>query len=422
MDAFVARQPIFDRSRKLIAYELLFRSDTGRNEFDGTEAASATRQVIANTLLSIGWENILCGKQAFINFDRSLLIAGLYSVLPRESVVLEILESVTPDDELLAACREIQRQGYGIALDDFVDDPRYEPLLRMAKLIKVDMRTTSKQEQERLLKSYRPRGIALLAEKVETHEEFNWARRAGYDLFQGYFFARPIVVRGKQIPAAKIACLNLLAEMQHSDLDFERLETLISEDVALSYKLLRYANSPLFCGYTEIHSVIHALVLLGEANIRHWVALAALSTMAAGKPSELITHSLVRARFCERVAQMARIPEYKLGFLMGLFSLLDALIDMPLQEALNQVSVVPAIARPLLGVSQEHDAFGDVYELVRRYEVGEWTTVAAMASKLKIEASAVSEAYAEATLWAQQALHANDRANESRRQTPSRTS
>src|ERR1700694_391365 len=181
MDAFVARQPIFDRARKLIAYELLFRSDTGRNEFDGTEAASATTQVIANTFLSIGWENILCGKQAFINFDRSLLIAGLYSVLPRESVVLEILESVTTDDELVAACQEIHRQGYTIALDDFVDHPRYEPLLRMAKLIKVDMRTTSKQEQERLLQTYRPRGVALLAEKVETHEEFNWARRAGYD-------------------------------------------------------------------------------------------------------------------------------------------------------------------------------------------------------------------------------------------------
>jgi len=164
MDVFVARQPIFDRSRKLIAYELLFRSDSVRNESSGTEAAPATTQVIANTLFSIGWENILCGKQAFINFDRSLLIAGLHSVLPPESVVLEILESVTPDDELVAACQEIHRQGYTIALDDFADDPRYEPLLRIAKLIKVDMLATSRQEQERLLQIYRPRGVALLAE------------------------------------------------------------------------------------------------------------------------------------------------------------------------------------------------------------------------------------------------------------------
>jgi len=160
----VARQPIFDRSRKLIAYELLFRSDSVRNESSGTEAAPATTQVIANTLFSIGWENILCGKQAFINFDRSLLLAGLHSVLPPESVVLEILESVTPDDELVAACQEIHRQGYTIALDDFADDPRYEPLLRIAKLIKVDMLATSRQEQERLLQIYRPRGVALLAE------------------------------------------------------------------------------------------------------------------------------------------------------------------------------------------------------------------------------------------------------------------
>jgi c-di-GMP-related signal transduction protein len=414
MDVFVARQPIFDRSRHLVAYELLFRSDAICNKFDGTAAARATTQVIANSLLSIGWENMLGGKQAFINFDLSLLLAGLHSVLPRESVVLEILESVTPDQDLVAACQELHQQGYAIALDDFVDDPRYEPLLRMAKLIKVDTRTTSKQEQERLLRTYHPRGLALLAEKVETHEEFNWARRAGYDLFQGYFFARPMLVRGKQIPVAKITCLKLLAEMQHTDLDFECLQMLISPDVALSYKLLRYANSPLFCGYAGIRSVKQALVILGEANIRHWVALAALPTMAADKPSELITHSLVRARFCERLAFAAGIPEYKLGFLMGLFSLLDALIDLPLEEALNQVSVPSAITRPLLGTSPENDAFGSVYELVCRYEVGEWSAVTTVASKLKILVSEVGQAYAEATLWAQHALHSNIRANESR--------
>jgi len=415
MEVFVARQPIFDRSRELVAYELLFRADGVRNEFNGAEAATATTQVIANTLLSIGWENILCGKRAFINFDRSLLMDGLHSVLPRESTVLEILESVTPDEELVAACQELNRQGYDLALDDYVDDPRYEPLLRIAKIIKVDIRTTSRPEQERLLRVYKPRGLALLAEKVETHEEFDWCWRAGYDLFQGYFFTQPVLMRGKQIPAAKIACLNLLAEMQHPDLDFDRLQALISEDVSLSYKLLRYANSPLFPGYSEIRSVKQALVILGEANIRQWVVLAALPAMAAGKLGELITHSLVRAAFCERVARAAGLSEYKLGFLMGLFSLLDALIDMPLQEALNQMSVVPAITRPLLGTSREHDAFGNVYELVRQYEAGDWAGVAAAASRLKIQVSAVSQAYAEATHWAQQAQHANARANDSRR-------
>lgn len=417
MDVFVARQPIFDRSRELVAYELLFRSDGVHNEFNGNNTSSRpTTQVIGNTLLSIGWDNILCGKQAFINFDRTSLMDGLHSVLPRESTVLEILETVTPDEELIAACQELHRQGYKIALDDFVDDPRYEALLRISALIKVDIRTTSKEEQERLLRTYRPRGLAVLAEKVETHEEFHWAWRAGYDLFQGYFFTQPVVIRGKQIPAAKVVCLNLLSEMQHADLDFDRLQALISEDVSLSYKLLRYANSPLFCGYAEIRSVKQALVILGESNIRHWVALAALPAMAADKPGELVTHSLVRASFCERLARVAGVPDFKLGFLMGLFSLLDALVDMPLKDALNQVSVVPAITRPLLGTSQEHEAFGKVYELVCRYEVGEWAAVAELASKLKIPVSEVGQAYTAATLWAQQALRASDAPKERRRQ------
>ncbi len=411
MDVFVARQPIFDRSRKLIAYELLFRADNARNEFNGTEAALASRQVVANTLLSIGWEKILCGRLAFINFDRTSLMEGLHSALPRESVVLEVLESVTPDEELIAVCQEIHRQGYTIALDDFVDDPRYEPFLRMAKVIKVDMLATSKQEQERLLRTYRPRGISMLAEKVETHEEFHWAQDAGYDFFQGYFFARPALVSGRQIPQSKVACLNLLVEMQYADLDFERLQALISKDVSFSYKLLRYANSPLFYSHTDIRSVMQALVILGEANIRHWVALAALPTMAAGKPDELITHSLVRARFCESVAHAAGVREYKIAFLMGLFSLLDALVDMPLEEALHQVSVVPAITDPLLGTANEQDAFSEIYQLVCRYEVGEWNTVAAVASKLKLEASAVGEAYTDAMMWAQRALHADVRAH-----------
>src|SRR5262249_54553742 len=150
------------------------------------------------------------------------------------------------------------------------------------------------------------RGITMLAEKVETQEEFSWAKNAGYDLFQGFFFARPQIMRGKQIPAAKITCLNVLREVQHHELDFRRLEQLISEDVSLSFKLLRYVNSALFAHSNHIHSIGHALTVLGETETRHWAALAALPQMAKDKPGELITHSLVRARFCERLAELAR--------------------------------------------------------------------------------------------------------------------
>ncbi len=200
MEVFVARQAIFDRNRQLHAYELLYRSDAARNEFDGTDAAAATRQVISSTLLSIGFENILCGKKAFLNFDHRLLSDGMHMSLPKQAIVIEILESVQPTADLIALCRSIYEQGYSIALDDFVSQPQFEPLTHIAKLIKVDFRATPKEEQRRLIRTYQPRGIAMLAEKVETHQEFEWARQAGYDLFQGYFFARPVIVSGRQIP------------------------------------------------------------------------------------------------------------------------------------------------------------------------------------------------------------------------------
>src|SRR5580658_4770528 len=364
MDVFVARQPIFDRTRQLYAYELLFRSDEVHNEYNGADSSSATTQVIANSLLTFGLENVACGKKVFLNFDYSLLMGGMHAVLPRETTVLEILESVEPNDELIAACRDLNEQGYTFALDDFVDHPGFEPLTQIAKMIKVDMRTTSKPEQERLLRTYRPRGIAMVAEKVETHEEFEWAKGAGYDYFQGYFFARPAILKGHQIPAAKVNCLRLLREMQFSDLNFEELRAIISADLSLSYKLLRYVNSALFARQGEIQSIAHSLAILGEEAIRHWAALAALPILAKDKPGELVTHSLVRACFCERLTQLAKDSEHGRGFLMGLFSLLDALIDVPLEEALHQAGVGPAISGALLGTEGQAGPLGEIYKLV----------------------------------------------------------
>jgi EAL and modified HD-GYP domain-containing signal transduction protein len=416
MDVFVARQPIFDRERQLFAYELLFRSDDVVDKFDAADSGSATTHVIANSLLTMGLENVACGKKAFLNFDYALLMDGLHSMLPAETVVLEILESAEPSSELIAACRVLNQQGYTLALDHFVGHTRSEPLTQIAKMIKVDVRTTSKEEQTRLLATYKPSGIQLLAEKVETPEEFEWAHKAGYDYFQGYFFARPAVLRAQQIPASKMNCLRLLREMQESELDYERLNTIISHDVSLSYKLLRYVNSALFARLGETRSITQALARLGDDAIRHWVALAALPVLAKDKPGELITHSLVRAKFCERLSQSAGVAEPGQGFLMGLFSLLDALIDVPLEEALRQTGVEQIISGALLGTAPENDPFSRIFALVGRYEAADWEAVSASATKLAIKRSSISQAYSESTLWAQQALHATTRKSDSRRE------
>jgi len=404
MDVLVARQAIFDRDRRVYGYELLFRSHGGRNEFDGTEGGLATKQVLANSLLVIGLDNLVGSKKAFVNFGRGPLLQGWHASLPRGSTVVEVLETVEPDAEILEACRKLREEGYQIALDDFVYRPGLECLLEVADLVKIEIQSVSRAEQTLLVRSFKARGLQVLAEKVESPEEFEWARQAGYDYFQGYFFARPVIVRGRQIPAAKIHCLRLLQEAQRADLDFERLEVLILEDVSLSYQLLRYVNSPLFALNSSIRSIRQALMYFGETELRKWIALATLSRTAEDKPSELIRHSLVRARFCESVARMAQKGLEQSAFLTGLFSLLDALIDRPLEEALSEMCLAPEIAAVLSGRAAVNDPLAGVYHLTRAYEVADWQRVEEFAIQLGLPVASLGEEYCAAVGWAQQVL------------------
>ncbi|HUA83187.1 MAG TPA: HDOD domain-containing protein [Bryobacteraceae bacterium] len=414
MDVYVARQAIFDRSRNVYAYELLFRSAAQAQACEESDREQATAQVVANSLLSIGLENMLGGKKGFINFDREFLVSGFHSVLPRDSIVIEVLETVEADPEVVRICAELRQQGYVIALDDFVFRGELEPLIDQAQVIKVDLRVTSRQEQKRLLETYGPRGIAMLAEKVETIEEFDWARKAGYDLFQGYFFAQPVVVRGRQIPAGKVTCLQLLSEMQNAELNFDKLEQIIRQDVSLPFKLLLHANSAVYKRNAEVRSIRDALIRIGESGVRHWVVLAALPILAEKKPGELIGLSLVRASLCERIAKMCGVADYSQAFLMGLFSLLDAFIDLPLAEALGQVRVLPAVADALLGRAAPCDRLGLIYRFVKSYETGDWDSAKASSDALQIPPAMISRAYSEAVMWAQKALHATSRQKDAR--------
>jgi c-di-GMP-related signal transduction protein len=406
MEVCVARQAILDRNRNVYAYELLYRSNSVVNEFDGTEASVATTRVVANSVLVIGLENVLCGKKAFINLGRTQLVDGFSLTLSKESTVIEILETVEPDAEMLAACERLRDQGYSIALDDFAGTPAVEPLVEFADVIKVDMRITSRAEQERLVKKYRPLGKKMLAEKVETHEEFQWARELGYDFFQGYFFARPFILRGQEIPSHKLSCLRLLREARRPELNFGQLEKLIGEDVALSYKLMRYANSAFFRRNGELNSIRQALVRIGEHGARRWITLAAIPGMASDKPCELAVLSIVRANFCESIAKLAGAVDPDAALLTGLFSLLDALIDRPLAEALAAVELPSHIADALLGKAPETDPLSRVYKLMRVYEDGDWAGVDACAEQLRVPAEAIGEAYLSATRSAQEILHA----------------
>jgi EAL and modified HD-GYP domain-containing signal transduction protein len=405
VEVFVARQPIFDRNRRVWAYELLFRSSATQTGFDGTEASSATRQVISNGMLSIGFDKLLRGKLACVNFGRDMLLQDLYSSLPPERTVIELTEDVEPDTDVLAAVRVMRKQGYRIALDDFRPGPQMDPLIELANLIKVEM-STPKAQQEVMLREFHARGIQMLAEKVENDADFRWALRAGYDYFQGHFFARPVVMQGKQIPAVKLHCLRLIQEAHRSELDFTRLTSLISQDVSFSYKLMRYANSARFGRESKIHSIRRALVVLGEYGIRKWIAIAALPTIADDKPGELITQCLVRGRFCELLGQASGQGVEDQAFLVGLFSMLDALLDRPLDAALEELGLAPPLDAVLRGQAPCDSVLDTIYKLVRRYEEADWPEVERLAGHLGTPSEVVGAAYREALPWADEVVRA----------------
>jgi c-di-GMP-related signal transduction protein len=408
MDVLIARQPILDRQRKLYGYELLFRSAADQNCFDNSEASAATLQVLSHTLLSMG-ENLLGGKKAFINFDEQLLVLNMHLALPAASTVIEILETVKPTQDLVELCKSIGQQGYCLALDDFEDTPDFEPLTRLAEIIKVDLRKTSQQEQSEMLRKYKGQGVLMLAEKVETYAEFEWALGAGYDLFQGYFFARPVVMHRKQIPAVKTLCLRLLMESRKPEPDFNAIENLILQDVSLTYKLLRFANSALFQRRGRVDSVSRALFTIGTENIQRWAALATLPAIATDKPHELIKLSLLRARFCEQMAEAAQFPSPGDAFLMGMFSVLDALVDAPLEEALQDVNLSKDVSEALLGTAGQDNCYRRVYRLEQAYELGEWNEVSRILSECRIPANEVTKIYLEAADWGERVIHGMSR-------------
>jgi EAL and modified HD-GYP domain-containing signal transduction protein len=335
-----------------------------------------------------------------------MLLQDLYSSLPPGQTIIELTEDIEADDEVLEALLGVRAQGYRIALDDFRPGPRMDALVGLADLVKVEM-DTPKAQQEVILRDLHARGIRVLSEKVETDADFRWALRAGYDYFQGNFFACPVVMQGTQIPAIKIQCLRLIQEAHRAELDFTRLTALISQDVSLSYKLLRYANSARFGRQNKIHSIRRALVVLGEYGIRKWIAIAALPAIADDKPGELVTQSLVRGRFCELLGQASGQGVEDQAFLVGLFSMLDALLDRPLNDALEELGLALPLDSVLRGQAPEESVLNQIYKLVRRYEVADWEGVEILAGQLGTPPEVVGAAYREALPWADELAHAS---------------
>jgi c-di-GMP-related signal transduction protein len=393
---YVARQPILTREEQVFGYELLFR-DGIENYFRGSDPEAASRSTLDSSIL-MGLD-VLCGnRRAFVNCTREVLIKDYITLLPSSLAVVEILETVTPDDQVLAACHRLKEAGYMIALDDFaIDDPR-EPLTDLADIIKVDLRRTAPEQCAQLVQRYGPWRCRMLAEKVETREEFFTARKAGFVYFQGYFFREPEVLSTHEIPANQLNYVRMLQAVSRAELDHREIENLIKSEASLCYRLLRYMNSAAFSFVTEIHSVRHAMQLLGEREVRRWVRLVATFGPGQSKSSELVLAALVRARFCELLSPKVPHGDSDL-FLMGLFSLMDTILETPMSDLLVNIPVDQETKAILLGGASR---LRPVYQLMLARESGEWQQAAELAQQLHVTESEVAEGYWQAMQWARQ--------------------
>jgi c-di-GMP-related signal transduction protein len=393
---FVARQPILSADEKVFGYELLFR-DGVEDYFRHSDADAASRHTL-NVSLLMGLDVLCDGRRAFINCTRDVLLKDYITLLPSSQAVVEVLESVPPDDLVIAACRHLKEAGYMIALDDFtVNDPR-EPLTDLADIIKVDLRNTPLAQCAELIKRYGPWRCRMLAEKVETREEFVTARKAGFLYFQGYFFRRPETLTTQEIPANRLNYLRMLQVVSKPELDVREIENVIKSEASLCFRLLRYLNSAAFGFGKEIHSVRHALSILGEREVRRWVRLVATLGAGQNKSSELVLSALVRARFCELLSAKIQHGDSDL-FLMGLLSLMDAILETSMDRVLESVPLDHESKAVLLGGASR---LRPLYQLMLARESGEWERAAELGSQLHLNESEVAENHWQAMQWARQ--------------------
>ena len=399
-NVYVARQPILDIKQRVYAYELLFRAGLHDLCCTGVDPNEASRQVVHNAFMTLGVDRLLGGRRAFVNVTADALVSGWIDALPSETTVIELLETIDVTDEVVDACRRLKQQGFQIALDDFVCETQWEPLLDVADFIKVSFRDTPPDERHRLADLLRPRGLRLLAEQVETRDEFDEAVELGYSYYQGYFLFRPETVAGREINGSRVSSLRLLRAINTRNAPRREVEDIIGRDAALSHKLLRYLNSACFSFRGPISSIRNALLLLGDDNLRRWAALLSIGDIGQDKPQELLVTSAIRARFCETLAPLVGFPQREAElFLLGLFSLLDALLDQPMPEALESMRLSPELSHAIEGDGSELRA---VLDLVVAYERADWSGVSAAARRIDVAVPQLPPLYLDATEWAGQ--------------------
>lgn len=391
----IARQPIFDNKLNVYAYELLFRGHNDHHS-SGVTADSgdyATSQVINHTFMELGVDRVIGQQTAFINLTRNFILTDDPLPFAQDRIVLEILEDVVVDDEIIEAVEKLVAQGYIIALDDFIFDESLRPLVKLAKIIKIDLLALTEAELKQHVAILKQENVQLLAEKVETHEQYQLCQELGFDFYQGYFFCKPSIISEEAIPDDNSRIINVISTLQNPDVDIDDIETLISQDIGLSYKLLRLLNSASMGLPKKVESIREGLIILGLKTIKSWATLIALNDLPTQIP-EIMTNALVRAKMCELIADEYHCKADS-AFLVGLFSPIDAIMSRPMELILDELPLSSEIKQTLL--NQDGD-LGTLLNDVIHYEQGHWQKI----SQSKELFDILSPAYIEATAWTMQ--------------------
>jgi len=395
---YAARQPILDKNKSLFAYELLFR-DSIDNVFPDINGDEATSKMVEASQFNMGISEFTGNKPAFINFTLETMSQGYPDMLTTDEVVIEILETVKPGKKLLAMCKDLYDKGYTLALDDYEHKKVWEHFYPYVKIIKVDIQQSNLDEIKTIIASTTnfPH-IKLLAEKVETYEEYEQAVDLGFEYFQGYFFAKPEMVKTKSLSPSQMAMAELLYETSKPEIDLSSLTSVFERDVSLSYKLLRYANSAIFRRRSEISSIKQALVILGSSELKRFMGLMFATNANPDKPTELIKLAMTRAKFCELVvAKMTTPLDSSIAFLTGLLSMIDAILDEKLESILEKLPLTAEIKDPLL---TRKGVMAAVIKLVEFIEHAQWDKTGIVIEKLKLNKDDVVKSYNQALTWA----------------------
>ncbi len=398
MEVYVARQPIFNRRMDVFGYELLYRRSLN-NFYEGTDDTHSTAEVINSAFLVMQFDELTEGGMAFINFSTELLERGIPHLLPKEKVIVEILEHVDATDEIVDACKRLKDCGYTISLDDFVFKESYVPLLEMADIVKIEFGAVSIADQKKLIQKYKHK-IKFLAEKIETREDYQLAVSMGYELFQGFFFSKPVIMKGKEIEGPNPNLYRVVSELNKQEPEFESITCIIERDIGLSYKLLRLANSIYFAAATKFNSINEAIVRLGVEEMRRWVYLMMLKEIRTVENSELVKTSIIRAKLMELLAINLGLKEKSFEyFLTGMFSSIDILLNRDMDDVLEDLSLSRDVEDALLGYLND---IRKILNIVLVHEMANWESwenISIEVGDASISKERFMDLYFEAILW-----------------------